>query len=188
MKKKLLLCVCSLLMGGTALRGQAVVSDPAMLKATLSNWAQQLQKIGQQYDQLKNQTKFMREGLEKVQKVSAVIRDSRGTKDLIDTQITALKFLGAELSALRPADFTSKNRYDEYLALIKWGIGKTNESARMIKDILLDNAYSMNDYERLKALKTVEEETREMIMAVREQKIHHKKMNRTERLMNSLLK
>lgn len=184
-RKALLLFSCILL--STASRAQFIVEDPGMLAETRSSWVNQFAELARQYQQLKEQTSFLRDGMEAVQKVNKKIKTSKMTLLMIDQQIETLEFLGKEATKINMSTFTDQANFGNYKNLLENMAHRTKNTSEMVLQLLADNTLNMSDFERFKKMEEISEENQQIMQAAKRAKSHYLKMDRNNSRLKKLL-
>ena len=152
------------------------VTDPAMLKATISNWSSQLKQAKEQYEQMKEQTQFIQEGLDQVKKVNVLIRNSQKVKNIINNQVKIISLLSTTSNSdgFQIQDYKA---HQAYLRRVEQLSKKSLDNLNMLKMILTDNGLKMNDYERLKLIDDVDKSTNGILYEASVEKKNYENMS-----------
>lgn len=186
MKLKIILFVCSLFIVTERINAQAaIVNDPAMLEATVSNWSMQLRQAQQQFDEIKEQSKFLQESIDKYKKVNTVIKQSKQVKQLIDKQVNLISMLSNEMSSAGSSAFDLKiaESYKNRLLVI---MEASKDNIENLTDLLIDSRLNLSDYERLKLLEDMDEKSSKLVRALQRQKEEFESLNSNLRELERL--
>lgn len=177
MKKKLfILFISVIVLNVNKIHAQMAVTDPAMLKATISNWSSQLKQAKEQYEQMKEQTQFIQEGLDQVKKVNVLIRNSQKVKNIINNQVKIISLLSTTSNSdgFQIQDYKA---HQAYLRRVEQLSKKSLDNLNMLKMILTDNGLKMNDYERLKLIDDVDKSTNGILYEASVEKKNYENMS-----------
>lgn len=185
MKKLILIFVFSLLT--VFVKGQIVVSNPTLEISTIENWRKQLTEINKQYNELSEQTKLMKQNLDAVSKVSEFIKSSESTKQLISNQISYISYIGKELKNLSSLKFSNPQRLVAYKNDLQASVKSLNETIKLTKQILTDNAIKMTDYERAKEIENISLKSELIMQNIKMRKKYHVKKDRLEKGLKHIM-
>lgn len=187
MKVKLFFTVISVCICSINIQAQMVVSDANMLVASMENWASQLQQAEQNFKQFQEQTKILKAASDALKKVNSNVATLRSVKSLVDQQSRLISFFSSEISRAK----SQSVNYEATTAYVK-RLNSMQEriitNTAYLTQLLSDGIFNLTDGERLRELRTLEQENGNVITAAMKEKDKFDTMNaqlkEIDRLMN----
>lgn len=187
MKVKLFFTVISVYICSINIQAQMVVSDANMLVASIENWASQLQQAEQNFKQFQEQTKILKAASDALKKVNSNVATLRSVKSLVDQQSRLISFFSSEISRAK----SQSVNYEATTAYVK-RLNSMQEriitNTAYLTQLLSDGIFNLTDGERLRELRTLEQENGNVITAAMKEKDKFDTMNaqlkEIDRLMN----
>jgi len=184
MKKLIALLVFSLSIN--FMYGQVAVTDPAMLEATVANWGKQLEQAQKQFAEVKEQTKFLQESIDKYKKVNAHIKNAQTVKNLIDRQVKLVSFLSTEINNAGK-NVASPTAHQAYVRRLNSLIKQSESNVVSLTEILTDNLLNLTDYERMKMLDDLDTKSASILATAMSEKRQYDELNNGISRINKIL-
>ncbi len=184
--KKLLILFVIAFSYAISIKAQMVVSDPNMLAASVQSWGDQLKQAQQSFKQMQEQTKFLQDASEALKKINASISTLKSVKSLVDQQTQLVSFFSSEIGR-------AKNESVNYEATTAYVKRLNNMQERIITNtayltqLLSDGIFNLTDGERLRELRTLEQDNGNVITAAMKEKEKFDTMNAQLKEINRLM-
>lgn len=168
------------------IQAQMVVSDPNMLAASIQSWGNQLKQAQESFKQMQEQTKFLKDASEALKKINTSISTMRSVKSLIEQQNQLVSFFSSEISR-------AQNESVNYEATTAYVKRLNNMQERIITNtsyltqLLSEGIFNLSDGERLRELRTLEQENGTVITAALKEKDKFDTLNAQLREINRLM-
>ena len=186
MKKIMLLLSFMLLAIIVKSQVAAVVTDPALLTATTSNWAEQLAIAAKQSEEMYNQSKLMQETIDKYKKVNNTLKNFTMIKKIIDKQVKVLTVI-AEARAEFKTNINSQEGYEKFIERLSGFADDIEENMELLNALFTDGL-SMTDYERLQMAMNIDEKSTSTLQSVKSEINRYKEFNDNIENIQNLIK
>lgn len=155
MKKLIVFFIVALSALSMNLNAQALVSDPALLEATASNWAAQLDQAAKQVTAAQEQASTLSEQMEMWKKVSDIVKNSTQIIRIVEKQIKIVNLTSQYVKEAQ-GSIADEKLFQAYCKKMGNYIALTKEGVILLKDVLTDNKLKMSDYERMESIDKVD--------------------------------
>ena len=168
------------------IHAQMVVSDPNMLAASLQSWGNQLKQAQESFKQMQEQTKFLKDASDALKKINTSISTMRSVKSLVDQQSQLVSFFSSEISRAQneSVNYEATTAYVKRLNRMQERI-ITNTS--YLTQLLSDGIFNLTDGERLRELRTLEQDNSTVLNATMKEKDKFDTMNAQLKEINRLM-
>ena len=189
MKKKLLfsLLFLMLVLSQNHVKGQgaAVVNDPVLISATISNWGESLSKTTQQIGILKENADMMRETVDMYKKINNAFKSSQMIYNIMDGQVKIITEI-SEAMKFPAKDAATPAMYQAYTSRLLSLAERNKHNIQMMKDVLTDNVFKMDDAARWERVEKVEDRTNQLRSQLNNEIERFREANKNVQLVNML--
>ncbi len=169
-----------------SIQAQMVVTDPNMLAASLESWGNQLKQAQESFKQMQEQTKVLKDASEALKKINTSISTLKSVKSLVEQQSQLVSFFYSEISRAQKesVNYEATTAYVKRLNRMQERI-ITNTS--YLTQLLSDGIFNLTDGERLRELRTLEQDNGAVITAAVKEKDKFDTMNAQLKEINRLM-
>ena len=164
MKKKLFFSVFLIIIlfrTNVSGQGAAVVNDPVLISTTIANWGESLSKTTQQIGILKENADMMRETVNMYKKINNAFKTSQMVYNIMDGQVKIISEI-SEAMKFPPKEAATPAMYDTYIKRLLSLAERNKQNIQMMKDVLTDNVFKMDDAARWERVEKVEDRTNQI--------------------------
>ena len=188
MKKKLFFSVFLIIIlfrTNVSGQGAAVVNDPVLISTTIANWGESLSKTTQQIGILKENADMMRETVDMYKKINNAFKTSQMVYNIMDGQV---KIISEILEAMKfpPKEAATPAMYDTYIKRLLSLAERNKQNIQMMKDVLTDNVFKMDDAARWERVEKVEDRTNQIRSQLNNEIERFQEANKNVQLVNQL--
>lgn len=175
-------CICSI-----NIQAQMVVSDANMLVASMENWASQLQQAEQNFKQFQEQTRILKAASDALKKVNSNVATLRSVKSLVEQQSRLISFFSSEISRAKSqsVNYESTTVYVKRLNNMQ---DRIITNTAYLSQLLSEGIFNMSDADRIRELRTIEEENGKIITVVLREKDKFDTLNAQLKEIDRLMK
>ena len=186
MKTKLYLTIILVFVCSINIHAQMVVSDPNMLAASVESWGNQIKQAQESFKQMQEQTKFLKDASDALKKINTSISTLKSVKSLVDQQSHLVSFFSSEISRAQneSVNYEATTAYVKRLNRMQERI-ITNTS--YLTQLLSDGIFNLTDGERLRELRTLEQDNSTVLNATMKKKDKFDTMNAQLKEINRLM-
>ena len=188
MKKKLFISLLSLmvLFQNQAMgQGAAVVNDPVLISTTIANWGESLSKTTQQIGILKENADMMRETVDMYKKINNAFKTSQMIYNIMDGQVKIITEI-SEAMKFPAKDAATPAMYHTYASRLLSLAERNKQNIQMLKDVLTDNIFKMDDAARWERVEKIEDRTNQIRSQLTNEIERFQEANKNVQLVNML--
>ncbi|MDR2909978.1 MAG: hypothetical protein LBV47_01225 [Bacteroidales bacterium] len=168
-------------------QGAAVVNDPVLISTTIANWGESLAKTTEQIGILKKNADMMRETVEMYKKINNAFKSSQMVYSIMDNQVKIISEID-EAMKFPQKEAASPAMYQAYIKRLLSLAERNKANIQMMKDVLTDNVFKMDDAARLDRVEKMEERTSQLLTQLSCEKERFDSANTNVKLVKALEK